>query len=162
VADDRPRTVAELFARISRERGALEQAVAGVSDDALAATSGGWSAKDHLAHVAAWERRLVGEVRGDRAAERFGLDEATFDASTTDALNAMLHERHRNDPPAAVRAEFRASGEALRAAFAELSDADLMRPVRPDDPAVEALVDLIAWDTYKHYPEHTAAITGHA
>ena len=162
VGNDRPRTVTELLERITRERGALEQAVAGISDDALVATSGGWSAKDHLAHVAAWERRLVGEVQGDRAAAHFGLDEATFGTANTDNLNAMLHARHRDDPPATVRAEFRASGEALRAAFAELSDADLMQPVRPDDPNVETLVDLISWDTYKHYPEHVAAITGHA
>jgi len=160
VADGRPRTVAALLERISWEREGLEQ-VAGMSDDAFVATSGGWSAKDHVAHVAAWERRLVGEVRGDRAAARFGLDEATFGAATGDVLNAMLLARHRDDAPATVRVEFRASGEGLRAAFAELSDADLMRPVRPDDPAVETLVDLIAWDTFKHYPEHIAAITDH-
>jgi hypothetical protein len=154
--------VAALVELLARERGALEQAVAGMGDDALAATAGGWSAKDHLAHVAAWERRLVGEVRGDRAAARFGLDAAAFGAADTDALNALLHARHRDDPPAVVRAEFRAAGEALRAAVAGLRDADLLRPGRPDDPAVETLVDLIAWDTFKHYPEHAAAITGRA
>ncbi|MDQ3657304.1 MAG: DinB family protein [Chloroflexota bacterium] len=162
VADDRPRTVEQLLDLITRERGALEQAVAGMGDDALVATSGGWSVKDHLAHVAAWERRLVGEVQGDHHAARFGLDEATFSATNTDSFNALLHARHRDDPPATVRTEFRASGEALRAAFAELSDADLLQPVRPDDPDVETLVDLIAWDTFKHYPEHVRAITGHA
>lgn len=162
VADGRPRTVAELLERLTSERGELEQAVAGMSDDALVAASGGWSAKDHLAHVAAWERRLVCEVQGDSAAARFGLDEATFGAANTDILNDLLYARHRDDLPATVRAGFRASGEALRATCAELSDADLMQPVRPDDPDVETLVDLIAWDTFKHYPEHVATITGHA
>lgn len=162
VADDRPRTVEQLLDLIARERGALEHAAAGMSDDALIATSGGWSAKDHLAHVAAWERRLVGEVQGDLSAARFGLDEATFSATDTDSFNALLHARHRDDPPATVQAEFQASGEALRAALAGLSDANLMQPVRPDDPGVETLIDLIAWDTFKHYPEHVTAITGNA
>ncbi len=160
VSRSNPQTVTELLDLIARERGALEQAVANMGDDALAATSEGWSAKDHLAHVAAWERRLIGEIQGDRTAERFGLDEESFGATNTDDFNAMLYARHRDHPTAMVRAEFRASGEALRTAFAGLSDADLMRPVRPDDPGVETLVDLISWDTYKHYPEHVAAITG--
>lgn len=162
VADDLPQTVVELLERITRERGALEQAVSGMSDDALVATSGGWSAKIHLAHIAAWERRVVGELQGDRAAARFGLDEATYEAANTDALNDILHTRYQDDPPATIRAEFQAAGEALRAAIAGLSDADLMQPANPDDPEVEMLVEAIAWDTFKHYPEHVAAITGHA
>jgi uncharacterized damage-inducible protein DinB len=159
--DTRPETVVNLLALIARTRGALEAAVAQMSDDELTSTAGGWSAKDHLAHVAAWERRLLGEMQGDERAAHFGVDQATFNGST-DELNALIYERHRDDPAATVRAEFQASGEAIHAAFASLSDADLMRPVRPDDPAVDALIDLISWDTYKHYPEHVAAITGHA
>src|SRR3954447_20749658 len=117
-----PRTVAELRERIAVSRGALEQAVASMSDEEFAATSDSWSAKDHLAHVAAWERRLLGEIQGDQSAASFGLDETEDD---TDTLNAMLYARHRNDSPATVRAEFRAAGEAVRSAFAALSDADL-------------------------------------
>ncbi len=159
---DRPRTVVELVELLQRTRGALEQMAAGMSDDALVATSGGWSAKDHLAHVAAWERRLIGEIQGDRAVERFGLDAAAFEAATTDSLNAMIHARYRDDSPATVRAEFRAAGEALYEVIAGLSDADLMQPVRPDDPDVDTLVELIGWDTFWHYPQHTEAIAGQA
>jgi hypothetical protein len=158
-ADDRPQTVTDLLELIARERGALELAVATMSDDAFVATTEGWTAKDHVAHVAAWERRLLGEIQGDRAAARFGLDEDTSNTTDTDTLNAMLNARHRDDSPATVRAEFRASGEALRFAIGALSDADLMQPVRPDDPLVDTLVDLISWDTYRHYPDHVAAIT---
>ena len=55
-AEDHPRTVAEVLERITRERAALAQEVVGMSDDALVATAGGWSAKDHLAHAAARSR----------------------------------------------------------------------------------------------------------
>ena len=160
-ADRLPRTLTELLELLARERLALERAAADLSDEALVATSGGWSVKDHLAHVAAWERRLVGEVLGDHAVARFGLDEDTFSTMNGDVLNAMLHARHGDDPPAVVRAEFHAAGEALRATLAELSDPDLMQPVRPDDPQVDALVELIAWDTFWHYPDHIAAIASH-
>lgn len=158
-ADRQPRTVTELLDRINRARGPLEQAAADMDDDTLVATDGGWSAKDHLAHVAAWERRLVGEILGDDTVTRFGLDEATLDAANTDAINAMLSARHQHASLSEVRAEFRASGESLRSVLAGLTDADLMQTVRPDDPAVDTLVDLISWDTYKHYPDHVAAIT---
>ncbi|MEO9255115.1 MAG: DinB family protein [Tepidiformaceae bacterium] len=159
-SDDLPRTVAELLALVARERGAIEQAVAGLSDDALAAQSDGWSPKDHLAHVAAWERRLVAEVQGETAASRFMMDQATWDAADSESVNAMLHARHHDEPPATVLADFRASGGALRALLATLTDSDLLQPVRPDDPDVDSLVELIAWDTFRHYPEHARALTG--
>lgn len=153
-----PQTVAELLERIDQERGPLEQAATDLDDDALMATDGGWSAKDHLAHVAAWERRLVGELLGDPAAARLGIDEATFDAADTDTINSVLSARYQDHSPAMIRDEFQASGEALRSVIAGLSDTDLTRSVRPNDPAVDTLVELIAWDTFKHYPEHVAAI----
>jgi hypothetical protein len=160
VADNRPQTVAELLERINKERGALEQLISGMSDDELIAPSGGWTAQVHLAHVAAWERRLIGELRGDQVAARFGLDESDYEAANTDDLNAMLLARFQNESPAASRAEFLAAGEAVRAAIAELSDADLSQP-RPGDEEDETVLDMISWDTYRHYPEHTAAVANH-
>ena len=157
-AKDAPQTVAELLELIGRERERLERAVAGMSDDALIAASGGWSAKDHLAHVDAWERRLIGEIHGDNNSARFGLDQATYDSTNIDVVNDMLLDRHRDDTPASVRAEFRAAGEALRIALAELSDADLVREVRHSDTEAETFLDTIAGDTFRHYPEHIAVI----
>jgi hypothetical protein len=157
---DQPRTVAELLALIAKERGPLERLAESMPDERFVARTGGWSPKDHLAHVAAWERRLLGEMQGDDAAERFGMSVAEISTMDTDKLNAMIVERHWNDAPGAVREEFHAAGEAVRQVLSTLSDDDLARPVRPDDPEVESLLDLISWDTYKHYPEHVASIGG--
>ncbi len=157
-ADSQPRTTIELLDRISRKRAALEQMAATLNDDALVATTGGWSAKDLLAHISAWERRLLAEMRGDEAAARFGLDETTHGSADTDTINAFIYSRHRDDSPSEVRAEFRASGEAVRSAIARLSDTDLAQDVRPEDPLVGSLVDLIAWDTFKHYPQHASTV----
>jgi uncharacterized damage-inducible protein DinB len=132
-----------------------------MDDDDFADNSHGWSVKDHLAHVAAWERRLLGEIAGDRSAERFGLDEKTSAAADTDSINAMIYKRHQDDLPDDVRAEFLASGEALRTTFSSMDDAALRTPVRPEDPKVETLVDLISWDTYRHYPVHAKAVIEH-
>jgi hypothetical protein len=87
-AESLPRTVTELLDLLAREREALEQAGVDLSDEALVATSGEWSVKDQLAHVAAWERRLIGEVRGDHVIARFGLDEIEFSTMNGDVLNA--------------------------------------------------------------------------
>jgi uncharacterized damage-inducible protein DinB len=157
--DDRPRTVIALLERIAHERRPLEHAATQMDDDVFADDSHGWSVKDHLAHVAAWERRLLGEIRGDRTAERFGLDEEA--SADTDTINAMIYTRHRDDLPDDVRAEFFASGESLRTTFTSMDDAELRTPVRPEDPKVETLVDLISWDTYRHYPVHVKAIIDH-
>ena len=158
-ANDRPRTVVALLDRIARERRPLEHAARQMDDEAFADDARGWSVKDHLAHVAAWEQRLLGEIRGDHAVARFGLDEGA--TANTDTINAMIYTRHRHDLPDDVRSAFFASGEELRTTFASMDDAELSRPVRPEDPKVDTLVDLISWDTYRHYPVHAQAIIDH-
>lgn len=160
MADDRPPTVAALFERIRRERGALERLVSSMSNDDLIANSDGWTVKVDIAHVAARERRLIGEIQGDQAAAQFGPDEGDYETANIDDLNAIPLTRFQVDSPAASRAEFLAAGEALRSAIAELRDAGLSGPHRGDEED-ETVLDRIPWDTYKHYPEHVAAISNH-
>ena len=156
-----PTTVSELLALIDQKRGPLEQIASNLPEDQRPVPTNGWSAAEHLAHVALWERRLIGEMEGEHDAACFGLDPATFRTASEDELNAMLAPRLQHQTAAKIRTEFLAAGKALRATVAKLADTDLYQSVRPDDPRFATLMDLIECDSFGHYPEHIAAIAQH-
>ncbi len=51
-----PQDKADLLARIHRERSALKQTISRLSErEMITPGPEGWSAKDHLAHIVAWD-----------------------------------------------------------------------------------------------------------
>ena len=158
-----PRDKAELLARIDREWAALERALAPLSESQMTAPGpGGWSAKDLLAHISAWERvLLICHLQGGSFAAAAGMDETTAAATehmtAETGLNDYFHQRDKDLPLAGVLANFHATHRQVVAALAQLNDADLQRAHDPDDPA-SRLVDSIAGDTYAHYRQHRATI----
>ncbi|HEV8636369.1 MAG TPA: maleylpyruvate isomerase N-terminal domain-containing protein [Chloroflexota bacterium] len=156
-----PRDKAGLLARIERSWAALDGMVGAASEARLTAAGpdGGWSVKDHLAHLSAWEGRLLAFLEGRGLAEHFGLDGATLRDLGTDGLNARLTERDRGRPLADVLAGWR---ETHRRVLAALERAELTEPVPdPDDPGDrEPLLGsgVLDGNTYEHYEEHGEAI----
>ncbi len=153
-ASPMPRDKAELLARIREARAALERTVERLSEAQLtAAGAGGWSGKDHLAHLAAWEGKIVAVMEGRPAHEGLGLDEATYRGANIDEINARLHERDRARPLPDVLATYRRTHGRLLAALEALPEAELTRPYQSAD-AGDVLADGIAGNTYEHYDEH--------
>jgi uncharacterized protein (TIGR03083 family) len=158
-----PHDTAELMARIDREWAALERTLAPLSESEMTTPGpGGWSAKDLLAHISAWERvLLVCDLQGGSFAEAAGMDEATSAAtehmSAETGINDYFHQRDKDLPLAEVLTSFRETHRQVVAALAQLGDADLQRAHDPDDPT-SRLVDSIVGDTYAHYRQHRATI----
>ena len=91
-----PASKEELLAQIDREWGALQSFVGRHGTRLEVPDAGGWSVKDNLAHLAAWERYLVRRVlQGQSAASAFGMDRATLESLEIDDLNAVILERSR-------------------------------------------------------------------
>lgn len=148
---------AELMERIHASWAALVQTIGRLSDAQVTAPGpdGGWSVKDHLAHVTAWEQKLLAMVGGRPAHEGLQLDEATYLATDLDGMNAIIYERARELSLPEVLAAFRRSHEQVVAALEGLTEADLARPYTPGDPTdTRRLVDGIVGNTYEHYLEH--------
>lgn len=164
-----PRDKTELLARIDRSWAALMEAVGRLSDAQLAAPrdAAGWAIKDHLAHLAAWERSIVYLLRGQPRHEALGIDEATYRAGLAGDVerdNAAIYERTKDLPPAAVLETLRDVHRQLLDALAGLTDADLGKTYSqylPDEPGEDSeapIADYIAGDTYEHFDEHHAWI----
>ena len=158
-----PADQAELMARIDREWAALERAITPLSEAQMTAPgAGGWSVKDLLAHISAWERvLLICDLQGGSFAAAAGMDEATSAATehmtAETGLNDYFYQRDRELPLSEVLANFRATHHQVVAALEPLDDADLQRAHDPDDPDSH-LIDSIVGDTYAHYREHRMTI----
>ena len=116
----------------------------------------GWTVKDHLVHVGAWDHSLLGLIEGRNRLEAMGVHgQADQD---TDAINEAVRKLHESDTADEALGYFRESHLLLTAALGKLSDADLQKPYshyQPSDPAqMRPVVDWVAGNTYEHYAEH--------
>lgn len=147
-----------LVRRLRESRAKLEETVGRLSDARMARPGpDGWSAKDHLAHVAIWEESLLALLEGRDREAAMGLEPTpTWDL---DAANAAIYERHRGLSLSTVRDLSQETHARVLAALARLTDADLLRPYahyQPNDPPhnPKPVIGWIDGNTWEHYAEH--------
>jgi uncharacterized damage-inducible protein DinB len=115
----------------------------------------GWTVKDHLAHIAAWEHSLLALIEGQDRERAMGL---SAPVEGIDNVNEAIRKLHETDTPDEALGYFSDSHARLMAALGKLSDADLQRPYshyQPTDPDEKRpVVAWVAGNTYEHYAEH--------
>jgi uncharacterized protein (TIGR03083 family) len=155
-----PQDKAELLARIEREWRALERAIAGLSDQQMSVPdTGGWSIKDNLAHLSAWERFMrLSYLHKMPAHEVMNLDPETYRQTDETGMNAILFQRNKDRPVAEVLAGLRDEHARVLDELAKLSFEQMMLPLDPDDPRKAPLMAVIIGNTYDHYREHRITI----
>jgi len=165
-----PASKAELIAHIHDEWAALERLVRGLSPAQMTAPGPEtWSVKDHLAHLASWQRILVMQhLQGRSFAEATGMDEAALAATqgmtAETGLNDYFYRRDKDLLLDDVLAAHAAAHGQVLAALESLPEANLFKPLYPQT-SDRLLLDYIISDTYWHYWEHRviiAAIAGRA
>ena len=137
----------------------LNALVESLGPDGLARTGAdGWAVKDHLVHIAAWERSLIALLEGTDRHEAMGVGP---EAEDTDAINAAVWSLHREKTPEQALAYFRETHAVLMKVLRTMSDADLQlsynhyQPNDPRDPGDDRpVVEWVAGNTYDHYAEH--------
>jgi hypothetical protein len=117
----------------------------------------GWTAKDYLAHLTAWQRRMVRWFEEGAAGQFRERPEPDFKFEQLDELNDHDWRAARATPLETVRAEFAATADAVEALIAMLSDEDLNDAARAPWLGFEAR-HTIAGNTYGHYQEHFHAL----
>ncbi len=162
MSEPTPTTKQELLRRIRERHADMEELLSSLSPAQMRAPEldGGWSVKDSLAHIAAWEKILptiVGKYqRGETVvlwAPGFEIDGDNGQAQM-DRYNAHLFEQNRERALADVLDDFRETFMQIVALIESLSEAEIF-----DDnffPARKghALLPFIVGDTYEHYDEH--------
>jgi len=120
----------------------------------------GWTVKDHIVHLAAWERSVVYLLTGRPRHAGLGIAEAMYLSGGEDAINAAITTANQPIGTAAALAELCAVHAELLAVLAPLSDADLQRRYRhylPDEPGEgdgPPVLGVIYSNSGNHYVEH--------
>ena len=108
-----------------------------------------WTPKDLIAHLGAWDQSLADRIAAWRRGETIPL----FDEEMIQAMNAHFLMRYHDLPLHEVRAMEASAFAALEHQVIEASETEIFEPGHFAELPV-ALEELIAGDTYKHYPDH--------
>jgi len=144
----------ELRNAIESGRRDLEQILAGFSDAEMAdRVDETWTRKDVVAHLEAWERRVVELLDGLRSGGPEG------ESIETDELNARFQARDRDRPLADVRAGEREAYAAMLAAIDGATDEELFDGAHFAWTEGEPLAAWFRGNGDEHYDEHREQLT---
>ena len=124
----------------------------------------GWTVKDHIIHLTAWERSVAFFLQGKPRHAGLGVDEALYLNAKEDEINAVVFPRNKDILLADALAEFRDTHEQLVKLVRPLTDADLQDRYRhylPDEPGDgdgPPAINVIYGNSAHHFTEHLAWI----
>jgi hypothetical protein len=133
--------------------GLTEQQMTDLYDDQ------GWNIRDHITHLAAWEKTNWMLLQGKPRYEGLIDDPALLYQKPIDEENAILREHWQHLSIQAARAEFGRIHHEFRTALQALKDADLSLPagqlfpqIAPDEP--RKVMDILQDNANGHIAEH--------
>ncbi|RLT38080.1 MAG: ClbS/DfsB family four-helix bundle protein [Chloroflexi bacterium] len=155
-------TKSELLSAIDAGWASLTDALAQLSEAQLTGSTdaAGWNGKDHIVHLAAWERSMLYLLAGQPRHAGLGVDGTLYLSGDFDAINAAIQSQQRDTSLADALTELRQVHKELRVALDELTDADLQKtyshylPDEPGDDDGSPIIDRLAGNTSEHFTEH--------
>lgn len=162
-----PTTKAEVIERIDESRKRLDDKVNQLDEHTLTEVRdhGGWSVKDHLAHLAAWEQSMVHGLHGKPRHEGLGVAEETFNDHDVDAINAEIHANHKDRPLHEVKAMLHRTQQEMSDTLGRLTEHDLTQksysdylPNEPGEHNATPMGAYVSGNTWSHYDEHFSMI----
>lgn len=120
----------------------------------------GWAVKDHLVHIAAWERSVVVFLQGKPRHAGLGIDAHLYRTGDEDAINAAIQGQRQDVSVAEAVAELRVVHAELLRLLAPLGDDDLYQasstyqPADADAPDARPIIGMIYSNTANHFREH--------
>ena len=154
---DNPPNKTALLQLVNQERQALE-AILNRASQAQMTQSGvenGWSIKDILAHITAWEKlmcRWLEEAMHGLTPDRPQTDD------DIDRINARLYQANRNKPLAEVLAGFHASYRRALEVIHSVPEEALFDPHRYAWRGGSPLWHMVGGNTFWHYRDHSKTI----
>src|SRR6266568_2117098 len=119
----------------------------------------GWSVKDHLAHLAAWERSVAVFLQGKPRYVGLGVDKELW-GGDEDVINATIQAKHKDMPLAEALADFRYVHSQLMNLIEPMSDSDLYKANSDYQPHTSGerderpVIGMIYGNTADHFREH--------
>ncbi len=120
----------------------------------------GWTVKDHLVHMAAWERSVVVFLHGKPRHAGLQVDEQLYLSGDEDAINAVIQQQRQDVSLAEALADLRAVHRQLLSAIEPLSEDDLYKANSDFQPDTSGerderpVIGIIYGNTAHHFSEH--------
>jgi len=157
---DERMTVAELLSKIDSGWKEFNAYLATLTPEQLTGPSdpAGWTAQDHVIHIADWERSLIPFLNKENRWPTMSVDEATWKRADWDEINGIMQQRSKNKSVEEARTYANQAHSQLVDKIKTLKDEDLYRPYnyyQPDSKYDTPMINLLEDDTYHHYEEHT-------
>lgn len=118
----------------------------------------GWPVKVHVAHLATWERSLLGLLAGGSRADAMDVPADMWERHDTDEINEHLANAAMEQLPEACRMRLNESHAAVVARLNAMSEADLVKSYSDYDPTPprieQPVLGWIVGNTFGHYDEH--------
>jgi hypothetical protein len=147
----------DLINRIEQDWARLQKSLDGLNEEQLhmAGVVGDWSVKDVLAHITAWQTRLITALF---KAERGFVPETTEGGKTVDQMNEKWYREMKERPFEQIWDDLDSSYRQLLNRLETWSDKDLFDARRFKWMKGDPFAEYIAGDSYEHYSEHAAQI----
>ena len=164
MTERRVTTKAELLADTELSWAALNSALdrLGEAQKTAITDAQGWTVKDHIVHLTAWERSVVFFLQGKPRHAGLGVDETLYLNGKEDEINAVVFQQRKDIPLADALAQFREVHEQSLKLVRPLTDADLEEPYSrylPDEPGDgdgPPAINVIYGNSAHHFTEHLA------
>ncbi len=145
----------KLLVRIRAERDLLEEIIAALTPDQMLqpGACGAWTVKDILAHISAWERRMLAWIGSHLHGEPPDVP-LPWDV---ERMNAETYARFKDVPLAEVLEEFHLSYRDSLALVESLSEEQLQTEYTDTWPMASLWLGVAA-NAHWHYKEHRESI----
>jgi hypothetical protein len=162
MTEQRPTTKAELMKEIDLSWPELNAALDRLTETQMTAIrdAEGWAVKDHIIHMAAWERSVVFFLQGKPRYEGLGVDDALYLKGSDDEINAVIQEERKGMSSDEARAQLRDVHKQVMDLLQPLTDEDLQKPYRdylPNEPGEDdgrIALNTVYGNTSGHFKEH--------
>jgi hypothetical protein len=162
-----PRDVAGVVARINADYATLTATLDGWTEAQQTGPTDaqGWTVKDHITHLAAWEQSMVSLFNGRPRHEGLGVSAALYQSEDIDAINAAIREKHKDVSLAEAHTLLADAHRQMLAVLDTLTFDDLFEPYShflPDEPGDDdgsPIIGRLRGNTFGHYAEHLPWMT---
>jgi hypothetical protein len=147
----------ELIKQIETEWENLQAALDGLTEEQMhqPGVVGEWSVKDILAHITAWQTRLITTLF---KAENGFTPDTTDGGQTVDQLNEEFYREMKARSFDRVWDDLDSSYHQILSRLESWKDKDLFDPKRFKWMKGKPFAEYIAGDSYEHYAEHAVQI----